>query len=187
MNENQIKICDQIFEKKIDYFLFKWPFTEINDMKELIKLKEFPNLKGASFGSTNLNDEGLKYVCECTSIENLNLQDTKISNQGIELLANLKDLKYLRLKENDQLTNICIMFFNQLTSLIDLQIHETSINQKGLQYLKLPQLKDLLVNIWNDNYSFDFLINLSLQLTNCQILAKGKGEFFQGEFTGNWT
>lgn len=181
MSTETIEICGQSFDPSSSYFSFEWPFTEIENMFELEKLTGFFNLTEVSLGSTNLDDAGLEIVCRNTGIENLNLQDTHISDDGIKYLSRLPNLKYLRLKENDQLTNGCIEYLNQISNLLDLQIHETSIDQKGLELLNISQLEDVLVNVRNENYSFEFLEGLSRRLSGCKVLAKGKAEFLNGE------
>src|SRR5687767_399003 len=114
-----VEICNEKFDLNINHFSFS-SYSKISNMIELKLLSRFSNLKSASFGSTNLNDQGLSYIVENGSIENLDLQDTKISNGGIEHLTRLKNLKSLRLKENYQLTNDCIQYINKLESLEDL-------------------------------------------------------------------
>ncbi|WP_159090813.1 hypothetical protein [Aquimarina aquimarini] len=41
-----------------------------------------------SFGSTNLNNLGLKYIFENIGIENLDLQDTNITNNELNIYHN---------------------------------------------------------------------------------------------------
>lgn len=180
-NKSQsVDICGQQFERSLEYFIFAWPAPEITNMEELRKLRQFPNLSGASFGSTNLDDDGLRWVCENANIENLDLQDTKISNAGLVALKELHDLKILRLKENPQINNDAIQHLNALVNVVDLQLHETSVNHEGLARLTLPRLDQLLVGIWDGNYSFDFLQELSERL-QCTVLAKGDAEFRRGK------
>lgn len=176
-----ITICGQKFNTSIDHFSFEWPFQKITDMSELAKLKEFRSLKSASFGSTNLNDEGLQLVCNNTQIENIDLQETKITSDGLRFLAQLKGLKYLRLKDNLQLGNASVVHLNELHQLIDLQIHETSISHRGLAALSLPRLQDLILDIHKNNHTRETLLQLSRRLPNCTILAKGDSEYYQGE------
>lgn len=177
MNLNTIEICGQSFDRQSDYFSFEWPFSEINEMSELAKLSEFPNLKTVSLDSTNLNDYGLKFVCQCPLIDNLNLQDTKITKIGIAYLVRLKKLAHLRLKENWQLDNSCVIHLNTLDNLVDLQIHETSIDKDGIANLNLPNLRNLLVG----EADRGILLALSKRLPECEILVKGKAEYLNGE------
>ncbi len=181
-----IEICGQQFNKNITYFSFEWPLIEIEDMNELKKLSIFPYLTSASFSGTNLNDFGLFLISQCEDIDNLNLQHTEITNDGILHLKNLQELKFLRLKENNQLNNSCIPFLNLCHELIDLQIHETSINEDGLRNLNIPGLKNLIIDVWDNNFSFEFLKDYSAKYLECAILAKGNGEFLNGNFNGKW-
>jgi hypothetical protein len=181
-----ITIDGQPFNPSSEFFTFDGDH-QIGDMRELAKLREFTNLKSASFWATGLDDVGLRFVSDVPTIENLNLQDTRISNEGLSVLERLPGLKYLRLKENRQLSNACIPHLLKLKQLVDLQIHETSIGQDGLsQLVVMDNLVDICLDVWKDNYSFDALLDLSFRMPRCTILAKGRGEFFQGEFRGTW-
>src|SRR5262249_8787350 len=145
-------------------------------------------LKSASFCGTNLDDVGLEHVSQVATLENLDLQDTKITNDGLAHLARLPRLAYLRLKENNQLTNQCVPHLLHLPHLTELQIHETSIDQQGLQTLaSMTNLRNIIVYVWNNNYTFDGLLALSARMPNCTILAKGHGDFVGGRFHGTWT
>src|SRR5262245_56062099 len=107
--------------------------------------------------------------------------------RGVERSGTAAYLRYLRLKENAQLSNACIPHLLKLRQLVDLQIHETSIDQDGVnQLVVMGALEDLCLDVWKDNYTFDGLLGLSIQMPRCRILAKGRGEFFQGEFRGTW-
>lgn len=182
-----IYIDGEPFDESTEHFWFKG-FHTITDMAELQKLTQFKNLRSASFFSTNLSDIGLEYVCRVKTIESLNLQSTEISNSGLRHLAKLPRLASLRLKENSQLTNECVPFLLPLKSLVDLQIHGTSIDQEGLKQLtELDGLRDICIAVWDNNYTFDALIEASKRMPKCTILAKGRGEFIQGDFHGNWS
>ena len=60
----------------------------------------------------------------------------------------------MRLKENQQLSNNCIQHLNKLENLIDLRLHETCIDQLGFEKLTLTMLAFLIVDVWNNNHSF---------------------------------
>jgi hypothetical protein len=116
-------------------------------MDELSKLPLLSQLESASFNGSGLNDRGLAHVVQASTIVNLCLQQTTVSNTGIVSLARLGRLQSLRLKENVQLTNECIPHILRLHGLIDLQIHETSIDEHGLRRLvPLCNLRDIILN-----------------------------------------
>lgn len=83
---------------------FSLSTCQIQDMGELTKLQLFRELRSASFAGTNLDDIGLAHVSRVKTIENLNLQDTEVSDAGLACLVNLPNLQYLRLKGNPQLS-----------------------------------------------------------------------------------
>ena len=156
-------------------------------MDDLRKLALLPNLKSASFCGTNLDDVGLEHISHAATLENLNLQDTSISDDGLAHLTRLPRLHSLRLKGNRQLTNQCVPHLLRLTTLTDLQIHETAIDQRGLANLQgMANLRKICVDVWDNNYTFDGLRALSARMIECTILAKGRGEFSQGQFHGQW-
>jgi hypothetical protein len=180
-----IRVGEEAFDSSIEHFSFR--LDHIESMGELRKLSQFPYLRSASFGGTNLDDVGLEHVSCVPTLENLDLQDTRITNDGLACLAGLPRLQHLRLKENAQLTNACIPQLLRLGGLVDLQIQETSIDQHGLNKLEgMKNLRNICLDVWGKNYSFDMLLALSVRMPACTILAKGHGEFFQGRFDGVW-
>jgi len=175
-----ITICGEEFNRETTHFSFQFEFDKQYDMEELHKLQYLPRLTSASFNSTNFDDFGIKQLAKhAPGLTNLNLQDTLITDHGIKYLSPLKGLSILRLKENDQLTNACVPGLNLCRALTDLQIHETSIDQKGLAMLNLPELEQLLVSEEAD-FSMDFFKGLSLRMPQCNILVKSRAEFENG-------
>jgi hypothetical protein len=175
-----ITICGEKFKKKRTHFSFETPYMQIRNMKELKMLQKFPNLESVSLNGTNINDNGLQYLIQCPTVTNINLSFTTITDTGIGHLTALKKLEHLRLKE----TNISpksIPYFNQMTHLISLQVHETQISGKDMEKLVLPHLEELFVNC-DDAEDYDTLLALSKKMPSCEIIAKGKGTFYQGEF-----
>jgi len=185
--ENSIKIGNHYYDKNSEHFSLKLEESPIN-FNELSCLKQFPNLISASFYSSNLNDEGLAHVSNCINIENLDLQDTEITNDGIKYLKNLKLLQQLRLKGNTQLTDECVPHHIELENLLNLQIQETSITEIGLKKLTVVKYMEMItVQVWNNNFTSDGLLEISRELPDCEILAKGDGSFCNGEFEGKWS
>ncbi len=179
---NTINISDQEFDISIDSLKLYY----ILDPNELKRLKEFKNLTYLGLGSSNIDDKGLKYISESQSIQNINLQCTEITDIGIAYLVQLKSLNILRLKECDYISNYSVQHFNNMENLVDLQIHDTNIDQNGLNNLDSTKLTFLSIQVWNDNFSYDFLIKYSAKYPNCEILVKGKGTFLRGAFNGDW-
>jgi len=183
---NSIKIGSQLYAEDMDYLI--WPYGDsARNTKALEKLRLLPQLRGASFSGSDLGDAGLAVLCGLSKLENLDLQGTEITNDGLCGLKKLTSLKYLRLKENDQLTNACILHLKQIRSLSDLQIQETGIRQEGLDRLAgMASLQRIVLSVYQGNFTYDGLLKLSLALPGCTILAKGHGEFVSGRFEGTW-
>lgn len=178
--KNSIKIGNHHYDVNSDHFLLKWG-ESLNNFNELSYLNQFPNLTSASFTNSNLNDEGLAHVSNCINIEDLDLQDTEITNNGIKYLKNLKFLKYLRLKDNLQLTDECVPYLTELENLLNLQIQETSITEDGLKKLTaLRYMENIIIQVQNNNYTFEGLLKISSKLPDCEILAKGDGHSAMG-------
>lgn len=178
----KVKIYGKEYESTIVFF----GLSKISKVEELEQLRTFNKLKKVDFYGANLNDLGLKYVANCKSIEVLNLQFTEITDEGIQYLVKLKKLKFLRLKECEQITNECIPFLNKISSLENLQIQETEIDEIGLLDLHLPNLTFLCIEIFDNNFQYDSLVQFSKKNPNCEIIAKGNGSFCNGKFEGMW-
>jgi hypothetical protein len=171
------------FESNITHFAFPEPMPIIRDMQELSKLPFFPNLTSASFTESNLNGSGLAWVCDCNLLENLNLQGTKITDRDLQSLYKLGNLKYLRLKDNPQLTDNSISYLLSLTMLIDLQIQETSITEKGLRLMRnMPNLNQIILSEDPVRFTKSGLIEISKNLPDTTILVKGVGEYLKGKY-----
>jgi hypothetical protein len=179
--EHSYEIFGEKINKGISHFSLG-PFGRILDMRELKKLVNFKNLSSISLSGSGLTDTGLSYIVQCERVEHLNLQSTEITNQGLAHLQQLKNLKELRLKENEQLDDTCIPFLNLCQGLVDLQIHETSITEEGLRNLNISGLKQIVIDVWQDNFTYDFLIGYSEKYPECQVIVKGKGDFLNGSF-----
>lgn len=159
----------------------------IRNMEELQKLSALRLLKSVNFCGTNLNDIGLRFISTLKTLEHLDLQETEITNQGLAPLSQMPNLKMLRLKGNAQLTNGCMRHIREIRALTELQIQETSIDQDGLmEVVSMPQLREVCIEVWGRNYTFEGLQKLSAQMPMCTFLVKGKGEFINGAFKGVW-
>lgn len=160
------------------------PDQEITDFSVLSKLED---LRYLSLANTCYKDADLALLKNMQKLENLNLQETEITNDALKELITLPKLKILRLKENPQLTNDAIEYLIKIQSIEELEIHGTSIDQSGLnELLRKLSLNEVIISIYQDNYSYTELEAISRETPNCVILVKGKGEFRAGNFDGSW-
>lgn len=180
MPSDTLTICGESFETNIEHFSFAFEYGKVYDLSELEKLIACPQLTSASFNSTNFDDSAIKILAKSApGIRNLNLQDSQVTDQGIKYLSHFKQLQILRLKENWQLTHASIPGFNLLRDLLDLQIHETGINPRGLQDFLLPNLENLMISAEKEE-DRAILLEISRKMPQCNILVKGKMELQAG-------
>ncbi|MCX4239617.1 leucine-rich repeat domain-containing protein [Paraliomyxa miuraensis] len=150
------------------------------DMTDVRGLRALPRLRSASFYDVPIDDEGLAFLCEVSTLKNIVLQGTRVSNDGLRQLARLPALTHLRLKDNPQLTDDGVPHLLAISRLQDLQVHETSITATALLPLaRLPELSDLCVD--DETGTEAELRELSRQMPRCELLVKGWGSLRAGE------
>lgn len=142
-------------------------------------LESIANLKYVSCALTNLNDLGLEQICNFGEIENINLQDTLISNIGIVHLVKLPKLKHLRLTECQDIDNNCVFTLNKLKQIETLSLNETKITEQGLKHLDIPTLKYLVIDFYD--FSQTGLVSISKNNPQCEIVVKNHGTYTEGE------
>jgi hypothetical protein len=180
-----ITIDGKEFDAAASHADFTW--HRFSDTGTLLGLAAFRELRAASFGGANLDDRGLELVCRISTIDTLDLQDTEVTNEGLVSLGRLERLDYLRLKDNQQLTNDCVQHLVSLPLLENLAIQETSIDERGLWLLKGKRsLRDLCLDVFEENFSLEGLRRWSAATPGCTVIAKGRGEFVAGVFDGEW-
>ena len=89
--ETLIKIGNHFYDIKSEHFSLKFG-DSVGNVKELFNLRQFTHLKSASFSCSDLNDEGLSFLSNFIQIENLNLQETEITDDGTKYLKKLINL-----------------------------------------------------------------------------------------------
>ena len=151
----------------------------LQDLNSFKTLESIANLKYISCACTNLNDSGLEQICKYDKIENLNLQDTLISNIGIGHLIKLPKLKHLRLKECQNIDDNCVPTLNKLKLIETLSLNETNITEQGLRRLYIPTLKHLVVDY--DNFTENGLVSISKKNPKCEITVKNHGTYTSGD------
>jgi hypothetical protein len=145
MNLETIEIINKKVEPGADYLALSF-YGEI-DISEIQKLLQLKHLRHLNLCSSDLTDEHLEIIGRVDSIELLDLDLTKITDNGIRFLETLKKLKELRLKDNPQLTDMCIEHLVKITSLEFVHFGNTSISSEGLKrLLSKVNLKSVIVD-----------------------------------------
>jgi len=96
---------------------------------------------------TSITDETLQHVCRVENLPHATLTRTKITDRGVSLLAELKDLRNLEINDNPQIGDGACSAIARLTRLRFLDLSGTSITDAGLAPLAaLMNLRDLRLN-----------------------------------------
>lgn len=138
--DNFVLEIDPYNEKGINLSM-AFPSSNFGD-NDLVYLEPiYSRVTKASFIGSQISDDGLYFINQMTSLEELYLQKTKVSGEGLVFLSNLKKLKLLDLSEseinNAQLLNIIL-----IPSLKDLYLNKTQISKEIIEAINenLPNL-----------------------------------------------
>lgn len=127
--------------------------TNIDDLVKKIealggnvrRLKSLPGEPVVSVDMTSCNslkDDDLKLIAPLSTLSELYLDGTTVSDQGLKHIAGLKNLTYLGLIGASKITDAGMKELEGLQSLAELRIGNTSISDEGLEHLtKLKSLK----------------------------------------------
>lgn len=111
----------------------------------LVPLKELKNLKKLDlrYNSTGITDRELGFIQPLTQLESLDLWTCAVTDQGVEQLARLRNLTFLRLAST-KVTNAGCPVIAQLSDLRRLSLENTDVTGKGVACLEaLPHLEEL--------------------------------------------
>lgn len=108
-----------------------------------ISRKEVPSeIDKLNYRLENFDDQDLYWLTRrIKRIGQLDLDETLVTDKGIKHLTDLDSLLELRLKGLGEITDACIPFLNQITTLKTLHLGGTEVTAKGA--LGLNQLKNL--------------------------------------------
>ncbi|WP_055726082.1 hypothetical protein [Pedobacter borealis] len=75
------------------------------------------------------------------------LKETRVTDEGVKLISNVKQLKHLTLMKHEDITKACLPYLNNLTDLEYLDIWRTKIRLEDITVLKdLKNLKELHIS-----------------------------------------
>lgn len=136
-------------------------------------LKDFhPTIGRLNFRDADLDDQELNWILDrARIIEQLDLDNTLVSDDSIRNLVRLEFIRELRLKGCRRVTPASLPYLSQLKDLELLHLNGTAITLEDLSALNdLPQLKLLLVSSDLDESSILQLVaQVYLQLPNVEI------------------
>tara|TARA_A100000171_G_scaffold8683_1_gene6444 strand:- start:20241 stop:20765 length:525 start_codon:yes stop_codon:yes gene_type:complete len=102
------------------------------------------------------NDDGFFYffTLRVSSISEIYLKDTLVTDEGVKHIAKLKDLENLCLRSHSKITKASIPFFNEMASLQSLNITKTGITLADLcDDLNNQSLKEVFLDSEDDEES----------------------------------
>lgn len=128
----------------------------------------------------NVIDEYLELmVTQVRSIDMLDLDETDITNKGVEHLTKMDFIKELRLKGIREINNDCIVHLNKINGLELLHVKGTSVTIEGI--LKLdskPELKELFFSAKDDEITKEKMLELKKLMPDCSFTIDGKSYYF---------
>lgn len=124
-------------------------------------------------GLPELNDDGLfHYIKNLRGINMLDLNETEITNNAIEMISKLEYVTELRIKGCENIDDKCIADLNNIKSLKFLHLKDTSITIDGILQLKdLTDLTTLLFSVDDTAVIEDKMLLLQEMLPNCNFVV----------------
>lgn len=123
--------------------VFWWHFGHITDSKDIpTELPGFTSIDSSD------DDEYLAMLLEKVSvIRYIYLKETNVTDEGVKLISNVKQLKHLTLMKHEGITKACLPYLNKLTDLEYLDVWKTKIRLEDLGALtNLKNLKELYIS-----------------------------------------
>ena len=106
-----------------------------------------------------------------TTIQDVYLKDTLISDKAVEYMVQFKELKSLFLRKHDTITKVCIPFINQMQQLESLNITKTKITLTDLcDSLNNQSLKEVFLDAEEEEKNIlEKAFMLKERIPNCDI------------------
>lgn len=103
-------------------------------------------LNGISLNYTRAGDEGVRHILQFKSISFLNLHSVDVSDEGLQGISSLLRLEQLNLSNNPRITDASMEHLRKVSNLKQVQLGGTSVGDEGLRILaesSLPRLVEL--------------------------------------------
>jgi hypothetical protein len=151
---------------------FWWHFGHITDAKNIPT-----ELSGFTSIDSLVDDDYLAMLFAKVSVMgSVYLKETMVTDEGVKLISNVKQLKHLTLMKHEHITKACLPHLNKLTDLEYLDIWRTKIRLEDIVILKdLKNLKELHISPHDEGVEEDRetilekIIKAEETLPNCAI------------------
>ncbi|MAG32759.1 MAG: hypothetical protein CL908_17910 [Deltaproteobacteria bacterium] len=118
------------------WYLRDLNFTRLSiEDEDLAMLVHLPSLKRLTLTGCSVTDQGLEHVKGLPLLE-LGLRDTKVTDAGLPLVAEMRGLQRLDLNMLSGVTNEGLMHVGRLENLTFLRLNYTGTTGEGLRHLK---------------------------------------------------
>ncbi|KYG75373.1 hypothetical protein [Roseivirga echinicomitans] len=135
------------------------------------KLEDIPQKWSGYKSIDSDNDDEFLYffTLRVSSILEIHLKDTLVTDEGVKHIAKLKDLEILYLRNHSKITKASIPFFNEMTSLQSLNITKTEISLSDIcDSLDNQSLKEVFLDSEDDEESIlEKVIILKERMPDC--------------------
>jgi len=121
--------------------------SEILSTLQGLALEQRELVAGLDFSGCPLNDFGLKMLPDLPNLEELDLRETLVTDQGFSTIVKFQKLRKLVLG-NTKVTNACLPELFKLSSLQDLDISWTAINNYGAFKIYLKNFSLVRINTY---------------------------------------
>lgn len=140
-------------------------------------LEEIPSEIGLlKMIEADATDTEIGYIAKrIKHIDEWNLNNSDISDDGVQHMLQLEYIRDLRLKSNRRLTNDCMTYLDQLTSLEFIHLGSTGVTVDGL--LKIPHLTKLKEILISDPGTPDLAAKMRIVMTAlpaCRFIINSK-------------
>ena len=93
-------------------------------------LLRIPHYKLLYLGNSDVDDQTLEKLASASSLESLDLSDTRITTEGVRQLSDLKNLEYLSL-ERTRIGDACLPVLSAFHHLESLDLTSTPVTKIG--------------------------------------------------------
>jgi len=132
--------------------------TEVKDDDLSFLLQSLDNLRFLSLAATRISDAGLTYLKPLKYLQELHLDNTGITNNGLKISASMPNLRILDLKDT-QITDEGLAILKPLSGLRGLYLTRTGITDAGLVHAEAFNLLETLI-LWDTMISDQGLTHL---------------------------
>ncbi|XP_049833700.1 F-box/LRR-repeat protein 2-like [Schistocerca gregaria] len=103
----------------------------------------------------SLTDEGLKFICRCHKLQQLNVKGCNITDEGMQYLPQLPRLKHLNISRND-ITDEGINYVLNCKQLVILKLNNCSVSYTSILNLSSHLNELMYLSILNNAHEMDF-------------------------------